>query len=161
MIYFQVHYRGKIKTLKTNIQTTKTELEKARKKAKEVDRLKKQLALLQKKTNIIKRLQASRKLPARLLEEMTQVIVEKRMWFTNFKTQGRKINITGIALDNKTVADFMTRLEKANLIGAVNLRNLRHKKMRGADLKAFALQCNLAQKKKPKKKKAANKKAKI
>ncbi len=156
-------WSSQIQALETKNKATKKELAAAAKKAKEVDKIKRQLATLRKKTQIIKNLKSNRKAPVRLLDVMTQVTVENRMWFNKFNFRGRNVSIAGTAMDNQTVADFMTRLEQTKLFASVNLRTLSHKKVGRNSLKRFSINCKTAVKKKAKKKsgkKAAKKKKK-
>jgi len=57
------------------------------------------------------------------------------------QSKGNKVKINGIALDNKTVADFMVRLENCDLFKEVDLKNLKHKKLRNSKLKSFQITC--------------------
>ena len=66
----------------------------------------------------------------------------KRLWFTNFEAKGNNIGIKGIAMDNKTVADFMTRLEKSKLYKNVNLKTLKQQKTAKLNLKSFDINCD-------------------
>ena len=73
---------------------------------------------------------------------MTQVIVPKRMWFTNLESKDGTVKIAGIALDNKTVADFMVRLEKSGLFSDVDLKTLKQHKVGNSDnFKSFHISC--------------------
>ena len=102
-----------------------------------------------------KQLEKNRFAPVEMLDTMSTEILEKRMWFTNFQDVGKKVKINGIALDNKTVADFMTRLERSKLFRSVNLKTLSRKKIkRSMNLKSFAITCRTAPFKKPAKGKA-------
>jgi type IV pilus assembly protein PilN len=65
----------------------------------------------------------------------------KRLWFTNFRENGDDINIQGIALDNKTIADFMTRLEASTLFLNVNLRAIKQQTINELNLKNFEIIC--------------------
>ena len=65
----------------------------------------------------------------------------KRLWFTNFEENGNNIDIKGIALDNKTIADFMTRLEGSTLYKNVNLKTIKQQKINKLNLKSFEIIC--------------------
>ena len=113
-----LHYAGgfwtkKIKLLNAQIDQINQELTVTTAAAKEVDKIKKELDALQQKTEVIQNLEKTRREPVQLLDAMTGLIVENRMWFTNFTDIQSTIKIKGVALDNKTVADFMTELEKS------------------------------------------------
>jgi type IV pilus assembly protein PilN len=140
--------KSEIVQLETNIADVKTEIAKYRKSILEIRRIKKALKTLNNKLKIINTLQANRKWPITLLDSINLLVIEKRMWLTNIRSQKSRITIKGIALDNKTVADFMTRLEKSNLFTDVNLQTVSRKKVLKYNLKGFSVTC----KKKPKKK---------
>ncbi len=65
------------------------------------------------------------------------------MWFTSFEAKELSVTIQGFALDNKTVADFMTRLEDSTLFDSVNLMTLKQQNYnKDINLKGFAILCN-------------------
>jgi type IV pilus assembly protein PilN len=73
------------------------------------------------------------------------------MWFTRLESKNRRVKINGIALDNKTVADFMVRLEESGLFSDVDLNTLKQRKVRKANLKSFQISCLKKPLKKPQK----------
>ena len=144
--YYNFSLSNKIDSLNTNIKNTKTELAKYNKINNEIAQIKKKLNNLKKKMAVMKTLETNRFEPTRLLDIMTQVVVPKRMWLTRLESKGEKVKINGIALDNKTVADFMVRLEDCGLFKEVDLTTLKRKKEQTADLKSFAISCTKKQK---------------
>ncbi len=159
MAYSILKLNSMINNLNTEIQNTKNELAKVEKQAKEVDRIKNELNKLEQKIKVIANLEANRKASVKLLDDMTKMVVEKRaiptdtpegesskpakrLWFTRFEANGNTIIINGIALDNKTVADFMTRLEVSKLFTNVNLQMLKQQKVNRLNLKSFSITCN-------------------
>jgi len=163
LFYYNFSLNGRINKLDAKIKDTQGELEKYVKINKEIAQIKKKLANLKKKMAVMDTLEANRFAPVRLMDTMTQVIVPKRMWFTRLESKGRKVNISGIAMDNTTVADFMIRLENSGLFKDVDLKTLKHSKSsKGptANFKTFRVVCTqnpikkLAEKKKPAKAKA-------
>ena len=141
LFYFNAKLNSKIGNLDANIKNTKTELEKYNKINKEIAEIKKQLNNLKKKMAVMETLEANRFEPTRLLDTMTQAIVPKRMWFTGLQSGDNKVTINGIAVDNKTVADFMVRLEQCGLFKEVDLKTLKSKKVQNADFKNFQITC--------------------
>lgn len=147
------YLKNQEKSWQTKVKNTKTQLARYEKINKEIAQIKKKLAILKKKTSVIKSLEANRRQSLELLDALTGLIVKKRMWFTKLATHGSPtgtVSLTGIAMDNKTVADFMTRLEKSGLFASVNLKTLKKetiqltsiKKNKGIDLKKFEISCN-------------------
>jgi type IV pilus assembly protein PilN len=76
------------------------------------------------------------------------------MWFTRLEEKGMTIKIDGIALDNKTVADFMVGLQQSGLFKGVNLKTLKQKEFEGNNLKSFQVSCEKMPIAKPAEKKA-------
>jgi type IV pilus assembly protein PilN len=75
------------------------------------------------------------------MDSMTQALIAKRMWFTKLEVKETTVNIQGIALDNKTVADFMVRLQNSGLFSSVNLKNLKRQEVQKTNLKSFEITC--------------------
>jgi type IV pilus assembly protein PilN len=160
LLFYNMRLQKTIDVLNTKIAENKTMLAKFEKQAKEVDRIKKAFNNLEKKTKVIENLETKRNDAVFLLDNMTKVVAEhtlvsgpasladkdktlvKRLWFTNFEAKGNKIGIKGIAMDNKTVADFMTRLESSKLYKNVNLKTLKQQKTSKLNLKSFDINCN-------------------
>ena len=139
-------WKTRISRLNTQITNIQTELANQTAAAKEVDKIKKDLDDLEKKTQVINNLKQSRREPVQLLEAMTGLVVEKRMWFTSFSDSNKTVKIKGIALDNKTVADFMTRLEGSGLFSNVNLESTKQQTVqKSLNFKSFEITCRKAE----------------
>jgi type IV pilus assembly protein PilN len=142
LFYYNWTLGSKVHELNAEIKETKSELAKYDKINKEIAATKKKLSNLKKKMAVMDTLEANRFEPTRLLDTMTQVIVPKRMWFTSLGTSGKSVKIAGIALDNKTVADFMVRLEKTELFSDVDLNTLKQQKVGSStNFKSFQISC--------------------
>jgi len=149
MGYLFVTLSSKITDLTTKIKETKTEVEKYKKINKKIASIKKKLNILKKKQQVIDRLELDRKEPVRLLDAMTKLIVARRMYFKSFSSKGNIVKVSGIALDNQTVADFMSRLQKSKLFRSVKLGPIKDKKVKKANLKTFQITCVKRPPKKP------------
>ncbi len=98
---------------------------------------------------VITQLESDRYAPVILMDTMTQVLVSKRMWFTSLSVSDNSINISGIALDEKTVADFMVRLQKSGLFSNVMLKSVKRQKVENSNLKSFEVVCTKVPPKQP------------
>jgi type IV pilus assembly protein PilN len=144
LFYFNFSLNSKIDKLSSNIKDTKSDLAKFEKINKEIAEIKKKLDNLKKKMAVMNTLEANRFAPIRLMDTMTQAIVPRRMWFTRLQSKGARVSISGVALDNTTVADFMIRLENSGLFEGVALKTLkRRKSTKGstAQFKTFTIVC--------------------
>jgi type IV pilus assembly protein PilN len=132
---------NQVDDLNSRIASTQVELERYDKINREIEEIKKKLDNLNKKLAVIRELEVSRYEPVRLMDTLSQVIVEKRMWFTALDAKTDVVNISGIAMDDKTVADFMVRLESSGLFSAVSLKTLRQVEIQKTNLKSFEISC--------------------
>jgi len=137
LFYFNFSLSSEIGNLSTKIKNTQSDLDKYDKINKEIAEIKKKLDNLKKKMTVMDTLEANRFAPVRLMDTMTQVIVSKRMWFTNLKSKDKLVYITGVALDNTTVADFMVRLENSGLFKEVDLKTLKRAKAKKGETSRF------------------------
>jgi len=64
------------------------------------------------------------------------------MWYTALDMKAELVNISGIAMDDKTVADFMLRLEGSGLFSAVNLKTLKQVEVQKTTVKSFEIACH-------------------
>ena len=141
LFYYNWSLGSKVDNLNSQIKQTESELAQYDKINKEIDQIKNKLSNLKKKMAVMETLEANRFEPTRLLDTMTQVIVPKRMWFTRLDSKGRIVTINGTALDNKTVADFMVRLEKSGIFSDVDLKTLKQIRVKESNLKSFQISC--------------------
>lgn len=144
-LFYNMRLNGEIRQLTTDIDSTNMELVKYQKINKEIAEIKKKLAILQKKTEVIRTLVANRREPVELLDKMTEMVIAQRMWFTSLESSQNSVSVNGIAVDNKTVADFMTQLEDSKLFASVDLRMLQKQGIKQhPNLKSFQITCNKA-----------------
>jgi type IV pilus assembly protein PilN len=144
LVYYNFFLASKVSKLNDNISNTKAELQRYNEINKEIARIKNNLETLRKKLAVIEKLEADRHAPVRLMDTMTRVLMAKRMWFTKLDVRETTIDIQGIALDNKTVADFMVRLQNCGLFSNVNLKTLRRQEVQKSNLKGFHINCTKA-----------------
>ena len=143
--WFNYFLAGKVSTLEKKISDTKAQVEKYNKINKEIAEIKKKLAILNKKIEVIKTLDLTRQAPVKLLDDMSRLIVDKQMWLTGIQEKNGSIRVTGIALDNPTVAEYMTRLESAKQYRNVKLVSINQdQSVQGLTLKRFDIRFNTA-----------------
>lgn len=133
-----------ISKLNSKIAYTKTEIDKYNKINAEIKMLREQLAVLQRKLDVIASLQANRFTTVNLLDNLTQTLVPESMWLTQLNTiNNDSVNLTGLATDNKIVADFMLNLETGPRYTQVALKLVKQTAISNRPLKEFALSFNL------------------
>ena len=148
---------GRIEDLNKEIASTRAQVAKYKKINDEIAEIKKKLEVLNRKIEVISSLEADRKVPVENLDHLYTLLVEKRMWYTKIDENGNKFKLSGIAIDNQTVADFMTRVEKSGHFENIRLASIKQAKVNETDLKLKQFDLNF-NKKKPKKEAAEVKK---
>ncbi len=141
MGYFQIYLTSKINGLKRQVESTNKELQHYQKQAAEVDAIKKNLDALQKRNDVMKELDKNRKEPVQFMDAMTQLAIPNRMWLKALTISQANVKISGIALDQKTTADFMVRLEESKLFSDVILEAVRQENISKQKLQSFEITC--------------------
>jgi len=141
MSYLALTLNRKIENLDSRIKTSTQQLSELTVLTKEIDEIKKKLDTIKKKTAVIKNLERNRKSSVVLLDTMTNMVIPGRMWFTSLSDISESVEINGLALDNKTVADFMIKLEGSKLFSGVNLKTLKQQAIKDVILKNFEISC--------------------
>ncbi len=177
--YYHMRLKQQIAELKEKIEYTKNEVTKYNKIAAEVEEIKKKLALLTKRLDVIYELEAKRDFAVKTLDALANSLVEKRMWLTQFETSESKaapqkapakgkgapadknkeekkekppitVKIQGIALDEKTISDFLDKLKATKLFMNVDQQIKIERKGFKQDkskpdilLKAFQMSCTI------------------
>lgn len=146
---------GKEKELK-QITADVKELEPIKKK---VEVFKKRNKALEKKISVIKVLEENRTGPLFVMDSLG-IIIPKGVWIDTFKEKGQRASMVGVAHDEKTVAEFMRRLDESVYFERVQLKEIKSKQFGGDTLKTFKINTalNYSGKKKEEKKPQKGKK---
>ncbi len=131
---------GRVDTLDKQVKNTKAQVEKYNKINKEIAQINKKLDILNKKIQVIQSLDLTRKAPVELLDDMSRLVVDKQMWLTELSEKDTGVKVVGIALDNPTVAEYMTRIESSEKYVDVKLKEInKETKIEGLELKRFEI----------------------
>ena len=109
-----------------------------------IAQLKKDREELSRKTEIIKQLKVDSSLTVHVLDEIASKLDNQRMWLDSLNQQRGSLSLSGIALDNQTIAQFMDSLKTSSYIQEVSLANSSLKTISGRNLKSFDLNCSVA-----------------
>jgi type IV pilus assembly protein PilN len=119
----------------------KKEVTKYEATAKKVEEYKAELKKLQQQIEVVGQLEAMREDPPTLLAKIADLSVTGNMQFNLLRVDANTVAIDGVALDNETVAEFMTRLERSGLFTDVILTSSRHITQFNVAVKEFKLVC--------------------
>ena len=153
VFWYNSYLGGRVDGLNKEIISTREQVAKYKKINEEIAEIKKKLAVLDRKIKVIESLEADRKAPVQNLDSLYDLLVEKRMWYNQIEQRGESFKLSGIALDNQTVADYMTRIEKSERFHNVRLSSIKQYEIQGKNLKLKQFEVNFE--KKPMEKAAA------
>jgi type IV pilus assembly protein PilN len=124
------------------ITSTEQEIALYKSKIDKASKAKEEQKILKDKLQIINSLQKQKSSSAKVLDEVSVQKPEK-IHLEVLKKDGSKVGIEGIALDDETVANFMTNLRKTNLFKSVDLIVSEQVEQSKIKLKKFTLSCEI------------------
>jgi type IV pilus assembly protein PilN len=124
------------------ISNTKKEIAYYKSLTTEVVKAKEAQKTLQDKLNIINSLRKQKGAPAKILDELS-IDKPEKIHLESLKKEGSKLGIEGIALDDETIANFMTNLRKSKLFKNVDLIVSEQVEQSKIKLKKFILSCEI------------------
>lgn len=108
-------------------------------KVKEVGDLQNKIKDLRSKNKIFEDLSKKRVGPVRVLESISTA-APTNLWLTELKEAGGALTLTGLAMDNQTIADFMRALTGSKYFTSVDLVEVVQERSGGTALKKFSIQ---------------------
>lgn len=142
-VYEFIALSSALGTIKGEKKDLQAELKTYEATIKKIDNLTKKINQIRAKLDVIKELEKGKTGPVRLLDELADAVPKEKLWLRSYKESKGKLTLTGTAMDNETVALFMTNLERTESITSVDLKNakLRRIKNYGVDVSDFVLDC--------------------
>lgn len=126
----------------TQLASEKTSLDlrlaELKKRTKEVTELEEKKRVLREKLLTIANLKAKKQGPIHVLDEINSAIPE-RSWLLSAVDKAGTLSITGIALDNQTIAVFISNLKKSKYFETVDLDYSSLQEVESVKMKRFAL----------------------
>ncbi len=104
---------SEIAGLEGQIRQSQLELKRYEEIAKQVERYKAEKKVLEEKIGIIEKLVAAQSGPVRLLDEVSRALPAE-VWLTSMNRTGKRLELSGVAFSNFSLATFMTNLGKAS-----------------------------------------------
>ena len=137
-IYFHTTVSGKISKLDADIGKANADIARLAKEIGEVEKFKARKAELQRKVDIISNLQKGRTGPVRHFEALSAAIPDK-CWIDTLAVKDAKVTVAGVALNNYTIANFMTALGQTGRFRDVVLGAAEQTTVAGVKLVKFNL----------------------
>jgi type IV pilus assembly protein PilN len=133
---------NKISFNEKEVQSLQQEKQKFTATLNEIKKLEEEKELIETRIGVIKQLKESSSLTVHILDEVANLIPNKRMWLSGMSQSGNSLKLSGMALDNQTVAKFMDDLEGSQYLDNVALSNSSMKQYAERNLKSFSLTGN-------------------
>jgi len=138
-----IHLTGTLSDLKKKKEDIEVELKSHEQTIRRIAELEKKIKEIRAKLDVIRELEKNKTGPVHLLDEIAMAVPKEKLWLSSMKESRGTLTLTGTAMDNETVALFMTNLEKSDYVSGVDLqsaklRTLPDYKLNVAD---FVLEC--------------------
>jgi type IV pilus assembly protein PilN len=140
--FLQWQMDKKTEETQVKIAGLKKEIASAKSLMTDLNKAKEDQRILQDKLNIINSLRKEKSLPAKILDALSTDKPEK-VQLETLKKEGAKLSIEGIALDDETIANFMTNLRKSKLFRNIDLIVSEQTEQGKIKLKKFSLTCEI------------------
>jgi len=110
----------------------------------EIEKLKKDKKEQETKLEVIKKLKTGSQTTVRALDKIASLTPTNRLWLKSLKQTGNSVDLTGIALDNATIAQYMKGMTNSEYFSSAELSKSDQTIIAGAKLKSFQLKINIA-----------------
>ncbi|RLB30857.1 MAG: hypothetical protein DRG87_03965 [Deltaproteobacteria bacterium] len=141
--YFTLDFSKKVGVLRAEQDEKQRKLASFKKTTAKMKQLQRTIADVELKLNTIRELEKGKTGPVKLLDDIATSIPREKLWLVSLKESKGTLTLSGTAMDNETVADFMNRLESTESIKSVELVKTQQKEIKTLklNLKDFSLNC--------------------
>ncbi|HEX9444195.1 MAG TPA: PilN domain-containing protein [Candidatus Binatia bacterium] len=140
VVFLYQFYRSM--TLQRDVASVRAEIAAIEGKAREVAELQKGIAELKSKVAVIDSLSKKKVGPVRVMESLSTA-APPRLWVLEFKENSGNLTMTGLAIDNQTIADFLKALQATAYFKDVELVETSQSQQDKLALKKFVLRSRL------------------
>ena len=137
-----------IQQLKDENRKLEAEKQQYTKVLNEIKKMEEEKKLLLTRIEVIKQLKQSSSLTVHVLDEIASLTPPSRMWLKGLSQVESQLGLTGMALDDQTVAKYMDDLEASEYIQNVRLASSAMEIFAERNLKVFSISAQVAMPKK-------------
>ncbi len=138
-----IYLSNQIDGLKKDIRRLEARLEELKPKIAEIEKFKADKKDLEGKREAILKLEKDQKVPVRLLDEIYKTLEKEEVWLTAFNKAGDKLSISGVALSNPAISNYLRKLEESPYIKNVELIISTESKIFDRTVRNFQISCEL------------------
>ena len=144
LVALSVHFyfQGRLADQEKKIADSEAEIKRLEKIIGEVKELDQQKSRLLNQLAVIDKLEKGKRGPVRVLDELSNAI-PKRVWLTKFAENGGTLAMTGAAIDNADISEFMRALQKSPYFTDVQLKFTQADVRDGVSVYNFEVGCKV------------------
>jgi type IV pilus assembly protein PilN len=139
----EVGSRLQLRPLKAEHAKLEKDIASLESKTKELTKLESERKDLEEKLKTIATLEAKRIGPVQVLADLSDAAPEQ-VWLLEFKEMGGLATVTGLGLDDQTIANFMRNLSGSRYFDNVDLVETAQSEQDGVQLKRFVVNARLS-----------------
>lgn len=132
-----------ISGLEQEEQRLQAEKQKYTKILNDIKKMEEEKQLLLKRIDIINKLKQESSLTVHVLDEIANLTPSHRIWLKSLSQNETQLNLTGMALDEQTIAKYMDDLENSQYIQNVKLVRTAMEVYADRNLKSFTISCQV------------------
>lgn len=140
--------RVQVTVAKNDITTANSKITELKNKIGKLEELKTLKQQVKNKLDVLSQLRKNKTGPAQRLASLSDLTPEK-LWLTNYSEAGQEVKISGIALTEELIAQFMKALENSNDFMSVELLVSEQTELAGSKLKKFDMTMKLMSAQRP------------
>ena len=142
LLGFQVMLQARVNDVKAENALLAQEIKQVQNIVEEVKQMEQMKVELQKKLSVIKQLKANKTGPVHMLDQLGLATPEK-LQLMSLDEKGGRIELTGIAVSNEIISQFLSNLEKSDYFTDVFLNEIDQSDKDGVKLKDFSITARL------------------
>jgi len=133
----------KVSGLEKNISELTARKKELQKTLDLINKLEEKKKLVEQQIKVVKQLEKKAQLTVRILDEVARMTPHERMWLTDLSQDASSLKLSGMALDNRTIANYLEELKKSSYLENVALGSSSLSKYGGRNLQKFSLTCSI------------------
>jgi len=142
---FHLIQSARLSSHEEELAQLRSEIQTLNAQAKGVTNLNSDIKVLKEKLKVIDELGKQKTGPARVMENLSSAI-PNRLWLTEFRESGGSLSISGLSVDNETIANFLKELSESSYFSDVELGETTQVSENQGNLKRFVARARLVYK---------------
>ncbi|RME26412.1 MAG: hypothetical protein D6798_06740 [Deltaproteobacteria bacterium] len=142
LVLFHMVMITRVATAESDVRELKAEVERMKTVAAQAEQEQKLKEDLQRKLDVIKRLNANRTGPVRMLDELADATPEK-LTLTSLDEDKGRLRISGYAVSNEVISQFLSNLEQSDYFEDVYLNSIEQQDKDNVSVKVFSVTARL------------------